>query len=74
MEIKLKPSEDVEKRLKGTSGLPRLAFSIHETAFMLGVCDKSVRRLIDRGMLKANKSLRHIRISKKEIERFLNGD
>jgi excisionase family DNA binding protein len=51
--------------------LPRLAFSVSETAEMLGVCEKSIRRLIDRRELKAIRALRHIRISKNEIERFL---
>lgn len=54
--------------------LPRLAYSIHETAMMLGISDKTVRRLIDRGKLRANKSLRHIRISKTAIERFLESE
>jgi excisionase family DNA binding protein len=54
--------------------LPRLAFSIHETALMLGVCDKTIRRLIDRRKLKANRCLRHIRISRAEIYRFLEDE
>ena len=49
----------------------RLAFSIRETAQMLGVCEKSVRRLIDRGLLKTSRALRHHRVTKQEIERFL---
>ena len=38
---------------------------------MLGVCEKSVRRLIDRGLLKTSRALRHHRVTKQEIERFL---
>lgn len=49
----------------------RLAFSIQETAAMLGLSDKSVRRLIWRGLLRPSRALRHIRIPKDEIERFL---
>ncbi|MCP5524074.1 MAG: helix-turn-helix domain-containing protein [Verrucomicrobiales bacterium] len=49
----------------------RLAFSIQETAAMLGLSDKSVRRLIWRGLLHPSRALRHIRIPKDEIERFL---
>lgn len=49
----------------------RLAFSIRETALMLGICDKSVRRLILRGVIRPCRALRHILIPKDEIERFL---
>ena len=49
----------------------RLAYSVQETARMLGVCDKSVRRLILRGLLRPSRALRHILIPKQEIERFL---
>jgi excisionase family DNA binding protein len=53
------------------TGLPRLAFSVRETALMLGVCEKTVRRLLDRGLLKASRALRHKLIHRNEIERFL---
>ena len=49
----------------------RVAFSVQETASMLGVSDKSVRRLIWRGLLRPSRALRHIRIPKDELERFL---
>lgn len=54
-----------------TSAVPRLAFSIREAAQMLGVCEKSVRRLIERGLLKTSRALRHHRVTKQEVERFL---
>lgn len=38
---------------------------------MLGVCDKSVRRLILRGLIRPSRALRHILIPKDEIDRFL---
>ena len=50
----------------------RLAFSVKETAQMLGVSEKTVRRLIDRGLLHASRALRHLLIPKKEIEKFLD--
>ena len=53
------------------SSSPRLAYSVQETARMLGVCDKSVRRLILRGLLRPSRALRHILIPRDEIERFL---
>jgi excisionase family DNA binding protein len=49
----------------------RLAYSIQETAQMLGVCDKSVRRLILRGLLRPSRALRHLLIPKHELDRFL---
>ena len=49
----------------------RLAYSVQETARMLGVCDKSVRRLILRGLIRPSRALRHILIPKDELERFL---
>lgn len=51
--------------------MPRLAYSVKEAADLLGVSEKSIRRLIDRGLLKASRALRHLLIPKKEIERFL---
>ena len=54
---------------KGEDG--RLAYSVQETARMLGVCDKSIRRLIERGLLRPSRALRHIRIPKAELDRFL---
>lgn len=50
----------------------RLAFSVAETAAMLGISEKSVRRLISRGVLSCSRALRHLLIPRKEIERFLN--
>ena len=56
---------------QSTQPASRLAFSVQETALMLGVCDKSVRRLILRGLIRPSRALRHILIPKDEIDRFL---
>jgi excisionase family DNA binding protein len=56
---------------KPTVEVRRRAFSIKETAIILGVSPPSVRRLIARGLLRPNRALRHIRISEAEIDRFL---
>lgn len=50
---------------------PRLAFSVKEAGEILGISEKSVRRLILRGLLRPSRALRHLLIPKKEIERFL---
>ncbi len=56
---------------KQSEELPRLAYSVAESARMLNVSEKSIRRLIDRNLLKASKALRHIRITKEALEQFL---
>lgn len=51
--------------------LPRLAYSVREVAELLGVSEKSIRRLIARQLLRPSKALRHLRIPRAEVERFL---
>jgi hypothetical protein len=53
------------------SGLARLAYSMEETAGILGISYISVHRLCKRGLLKSLTALRHKLIPKTEIERFL---
>jgi excisionase family DNA binding protein len=65
------PHVEREEISESRNRLPRLAYSVRETAVILGVCEKTVRRLISRGLLKSSSALRHILIPKKEIERFL---
>jgi excisionase family DNA binding protein len=50
----------------------RLAYSTREAAELLGVSEKTIRRLVVRGLLRSSKALRHLLIPKKEIERFLD--
>jgi len=50
---------------------PRLAYSVKETAAMLGISEKSVRRLVARNLLHPSKALRHLLFAGTEIERFL---
>lgn len=51
--------------------LPRLAYSVAEAAQMLCLSSKSIYRLIDRGLLRCSKALRHKLIPKQELLRFL---
>jgi excisionase family DNA binding protein len=53
------------------STIPRLAYSPHEAALALGVCDETVYRLLKRGLLKSSSKLRHKLIPVSELERFL---
>jgi excisionase family DNA binding protein len=51
--------------------LPRLAFSVNETAQQLGVTPITVYRLIQRGKLRASSVLRHKLIPVTEIQKLL---
>ena len=44
--------------------------SLQQAAEELNVCVKSVRRLLDRGLLKSSKGLRCVRIPTEEIENY----
>ena len=50
--------------------LPKLLYSIKEAAQMLNVSDKSIRRLLGRGLLKSNPALRVKRITRESIDKF----
>jgi excisionase family DNA binding protein len=50
----------------------RRAYKIKQVAEIIGCSEISVRRLITRGLLRANRRLRHLLISETEINRFLN--
>jgi len=50
----------------------RGAYKIREACeYLGGVAPITIRRLIDRGLIKPNKALRHIVIAKSELDRFL---
>ena len=60
------------KAANGSEGAPpRLAYSLRETAQMLGLCEKTIQRLIARRLIRRSTAIRHILIPKDEIERFL---
>jgi excisionase family DNA binding protein len=50
---------------------PRQAYTMQETADILGVSYITVHRLLKRGLLKSSSALRHKLIPASEIERFL---
>ncbi len=51
--------------------LPKLLYTIKETAYILGIKEKSVRRLLERGLLKSNPALRIKLITRESIEAFV---
>lgn len=46
-------------------------FSIRETAHILNASEKTIRRYIQRGILKSSRAMRHHRIPRSEIDRFV---
>jgi excisionase family DNA binding protein len=53
------------------TALPRLAFTMRETAEILGVSYITVHRLLKRGKLRASDAIRNKVIPRTEIEKFL---
>ena len=49
---------------------PRRFYTIKEAAVELEVSPATVRRLIDRGLFRPNKAIRHIRIAREQIDEF----
>ena len=64
---------ELNKRDGSGSPLPRYALSIRETAQVMGLSQKSVRRLCDRGILKPCRALRHLRISAEQVRKLIEG-
>jgi hypothetical protein len=66
-------SDNMEKRQTAVGQIPqgRLAYSMRETAAILGVSYITVHRLLKRGLLRSCGVLRHKLIPVVEIERFL---
>lgn len=56
---------------KPASPLPRLAYTMRETAAIIGVSYITVHRLLKRGKLRASDAIRNKVIPHTEIERFL---
>jgi hypothetical protein len=59
-----------EKQSDGPA-LPRLAYSMQETARILGLSYQTVYRLNKRGLLRSSSALRHKLFPVEEIKRFL---
>ena len=53
------------------NGSPRLLCSVGEVSEMFGINNKSVYRLLDRGLLKSPNAWRHKRISRVSIDEFI---
>lgn len=51
--------------------LPRLAFSLAEVGGMLGVSEVTIRRLVDRRLLKRVPGVRHLRITASSLHAYV---
>ncbi|MBI5387809.1 MAG: helix-turn-helix domain-containing protein [Verrucomicrobia bacterium] len=60
-----------QKSEDASQQLPRLAYTMRETAEILGVSYITVWRLLQRGKLRASDAIRNKIIPRTEIERFL---
>jgi len=60
-----------QNQTANTDPLPRLAFTMRETAEILGVSYITVHRLLKRGKMRASDAIRNKVIPRTEIERFL---
>ena len=65
------PDSRTQTETRSREALPKLAYTMAETAEMLGISYISVHRLIQRGLLRSSRALRHKIISRREIDRFL---
>ncbi len=52
----------------------KVVYTVREAASVLNLSEKSVRRLLQRGKLRSLASLRHKRIPRSDLERFLADD
>lgn len=53
------------------SALPREAYSVDETAKLFGVSRRTIEGLIDSQQLRSVRIGKHVRIDRKEIDRYL---
>jgi excisionase family DNA binding protein len=54
------------------NGSERMFYSVSEVAAMFNISEKSVYRLLERGLLKSSSALRHKRISRESVEKFVD--
>lgn len=52
------------------NGSARVFYTVAEVSHLFGISQKSVYRLLDRGLLKSSSALRHKRIPQSSIDEF----
>ena len=63
-----------EKTKDQRTPVERIAYTTAEAAELAGLCPDTIYRAIKRGKLRASKHLRHKRILRSELERWLLGE
>jgi hypothetical protein len=58
---------------RGADKLPRISYKIKEAAQICGVSPITIRRAIDRGLLKPCRSFRHPLIPADQLEKLIGG-
>jgi hypothetical protein len=69
--IEVPSTEGIKSKTPENATVPRLAYSMTETADLLGISYISCHRLLKRGLLRSSSALRIKLIPHSEIERFL---
>ena len=64
-------TEEMQSKTPENAPVPRLAYTMGETAQILGISYISCHRLLKRGLLRSSTALRIKLIPHSEIERFL---
>jgi len=59
-------------RPNGSGRMERLFYSVPEVSEMVGISQKTVYRLLKRGLLSSSNALRHKRISRASIDNFVS--
>jgi len=67
----IKPAKTGDTIKRASNQLPKLLYTIKETAYLLSVSEKSVRRFLERGLLQTSKALRTKLITRESIEKFV---
>jgi hypothetical protein len=60
-----------DQQTQSAKHLPKLSYTLTETAYAVGLSERTIRRLIARGLLCKSKATRRIVVSHHNIERFL---
>lgn len=55
----------------GSGRVERLFYTVPEVSEMLSVCQKTVYRLLQRGLLQSSSAVRHKRIPRSSLESFM---
>lgn len=72
-ETKIKLRQFDPKELMDERGnLLKLLYSVAETAFLLNCHEKTIRRFIERTLLKTSKATRHVQITRQSILTFMD--